>query len=195
MIRANAVTVILIIANVLCFAGEMLLGGSEDAQILLEMGASYFPLVADGEVYRLFTCMFLHFGITHLMNNMIALGALGSFLEPKAGHVRFLLTYLIGGIFGNVLSTGWEWLTGEYTVSVGASGGVFALFGCLLFLFLFRRNTVRELSFVRMVLALICLFAGSFEANVDMMAHLGGFAGGFAVSSATGWRNRKYMEK
>ena len=173
MIRANAVTVILIIANVLCFAGEMLLGGSEDAQILLEMGASYFPLVADGEVYRLFTCMFLHFGITHLMNNMIALGALGSFLEPKAGHVRFLLTYLIGGI----------WLTREYTVSVGASGGVFALFGCLLFLFLFRRNTVRELSFVRMVLALICLFAGSFEANVDMMAHLGGFVGGFAVTA------------
>lgn len=182
MIRTNAVTVLLIAANVLCFVAEMLLGGSENTQTLLGMGASFLPLIADGEYYRLFTCMFLHFGITHLMNNMIALGALGSFLEPKVGHIRLLLVYLIGGVFGNVVSIGWDWMTGDYAVSVGASGGVFALFGCVFYLFLFQREKVQELSLVRMVLALGFLFAGSFEANVDAVAHVGGMIGGFLVS-------------
>lgn len=183
MIRANAVTVLLIAANVLCFVAEILHGGSENTQTLLDMGASFLPLIAGGEYYRLFTCMFLHFGITHLMNNMIALGALGSFLEPKVGNIRLLLVYLIGGVFGNVVSVGWDWLTGDYAVSVGASGGVFALFGCVFYLFLFQREKVRELSLVRMVLALGFLFAGSFEAGVDAVAHLGGLVGGFLVSA------------
>ena len=183
MIRTNAVTVLLIAANVLYFAAEIMLGGSEDTQTLLDMGASFLPLIAAGEYYRLFTCMFLHSGITHLMNNMVALGALGSFLEPKIGSVRLLLVYLLGGIFGSVVSVGWDWLTSDYVVSVGASGCVFALFGCVFYLFLFRRESVRELSLVRMIFALGFLLAGSFEANVDAVAHIGGLVGGFLVSA------------
>ena len=179
-----AVTVILIAINVICFFLEVISGSVSNGQLLLEQGASFAPYIRYGEFYRLFTSMFMHFDISHLANNMIALWALGSFLEPRIGGIRFFLTYFLGGFIGNVLSFAWEEFTGDYAISVGASGGVFALFGCILFLFLFRRQMVSELSAFRMLMAMGFLFVGNFESNVNIAAHLGGFAGGFLLQLA-----------
>ena len=183
MIKAYAVTLFLIAANVACFVLELVRGGSEDGQMLLMLGAAYAPYIMEGELYRLLCSMFLHFGITHLGNNMIALWALGSYLEPKVGHIRLFVIYLLGGLAGNLASFAWELFTGDFAVSVGASGGVFALFGCVLSLFLFRREYVRELSLVRMLLALGFLVAGSFEADINVAAHIGGLAGGWLAGT------------
>ena len=72
---------------------------------MIECGAAYPPLILEnGEIYRLFTCMFLHFGIEHLLNNMLVLFVLGSRLEQAIGKIKFLLIYLIGGVLGNVIS-------------------------------------------------------------------------------------------
>ena len=50
---------------------------------------AYTPLIVEkGEVYRLFTSMFLHFGIEHLINNMLVLFVLGSRLERVIGKLR-----------------------------------------------------------------------------------------------------------
>ena len=57
---------------------------------LLEHGAMYAPYVLEGkEDYRLVTSMFLHFGMQHLLNNMVMLGALGWNLEAVTGKIRF----------------------------------------------------------------------------------------------------------
>ena len=57
---------------------------------MLQHGAMYEPFITEGqEYYRIFTCMFLHFGITHLMNNMVMLGALGWNLELEIGKASF----------------------------------------------------------------------------------------------------------
>ena len=176
-------TILLVAANILCFLMETLQGGSEDSAVLLSMGASFSPLVLAGQVWRLFTCMFLHAGITHLMNNMLSLGAIGSFLEPRIGHLRFLILYLGGGIFGNVVSLGTDLLFQKQTLSVGASGGIFALFGALVCLALFKRHRIGRISPLQIGAAIFCLAAGTFgEANVDAAAHVGGFIGGFGLA-------------
>ncbi len=68
---------------------------------MIECGAAYPPLILEnGEIYRLFTCMFLHFGIYHIANNMLVLFVLGQRLEPVVGKIKFILIYLLGGLGG-----------------------------------------------------------------------------------------------
>ena len=104
-IRKEPATMALILINVLVFIAVEFTGISQDAWHVLEYGAAYTPyIILNGEVYRLFTSMFLHFGIEHLVNNMLVLFVLGSRLERVIGKIRFLLIYLLGGIAGNVVS-------------------------------------------------------------------------------------------
>lgn len=65
----------------------------------------YAPYVTEGhEYYRIFTCLFLHFGIAHLLNNMVMLGALGWNLELEIGKIRYIIIYFGSGIIGNIIS-------------------------------------------------------------------------------------------
>mgnify|MGYP000010729926 CR=1 FL=1 len=62
---------------------------SENTAHMIECGAAYPPLIlGNGEIYRLFTCMFLHFGIYHIANNMLVLFVLGQRLEPVVGKIK-----------------------------------------------------------------------------------------------------------
>ena len=97
-------TYVLIGLNAVYFLISEVMGGSQDQGVMMKLGAAYTPYILDGQVWRLFTSMFLHFGITHLTSNMIVLAALGENLENMLGHVRYLLLYLVGGLCGNVLS-------------------------------------------------------------------------------------------
>ena len=182
-IFACPITLALLLANLICFALEVYFGGSEDAEVLVAMGACYAPLVTGGQFYRLFTCLFLHFGITHLMNNMLSLGAVGSFVENRLGHIRFLLVYLAGGIFGNVASLAWDIFRARSVVSAGASGGVFALFGGITYMVIAREPQMQGIRIGRLAIALFFLLAGTFgEPDIDIAAHIGGFIGGFCCA-------------
>ena len=87
-------TTVLIVINVAVFLILSMLGDTEDAAFMLQHGAMYEPFITEGqEYYRIFTCMFLHFGITHLMNNMVMLGALGWNLELEIGKLRFIIIF------------------------------------------------------------------------------------------------------
>lgn len=86
-------------------------------------GAMYAPLVIEkGEYYRLITSVFMHFGISHIMNNMLILFILGDNLERALGHIKYLFFYLICGVGANIVSMAVN--LGEYrnVVSAGASG-------------------------------------------------------------------------
>ena len=84
-------TVGLIIVNIAVFMVLSLLGDTENGYFMLHHGAMYEPMILENqEYYRFFTCMFLHFGIQHLLNNMVMLGALGWQLElPLPGGTGF----------------------------------------------------------------------------------------------------------
>ena len=75
------VTYILVGLNAAFFLISEVMGGSQDQSVMLKLGAAYTPYIMDGQVIRLITSMFLHFGFPHLMNNMIVLVALGENLE------------------------------------------------------------------------------------------------------------------
>ena len=71
-------TTAMIIINIAVFLIMSVFGNTEDAVFMLRHGAMYEPMVVqDHEFYRIFTSMFMHFGISHLLNNMVLLGALG----------------------------------------------------------------------------------------------------------------------
>ena len=105
--------------------------------------------------------MFLHFGIAHLMNNMVVFCCIGPRLEKAMGHVRFAITYLAAGIGGGLLSFGVMVHTGEYAVSAGASGAIFGMVGALLWMVLLYRGNVEGLTVKGIVVMLfLSLYLG-----------------------------------
>ncbi len=184
--RPEAVcTVGLIIINSGVFLILTMLGNTEDALFMRDHGAMYAPLVVQGhEYYRIITCLFLHFGIEHLLNNMVMLGALGWNLEQETGKVRFLLIYFVSGIAGNLLSLWRDMTTGEQAVSAGASGAIFGLMGALLCVVIANRGRLGRLSGRGMlIMVILSLYFGLTSRGVDNLAHIGGLVTGFVMAA------------
>ena len=146
-LRKEPVTAGLILLNILVFLIVEFTGSSQNTMHMLDCGAAYTPMIIQGgEYYRLFTCMFLHFGIEHLLNNMLVLFVLGSRLEQTIGKIKFLLIYLIGGVLGNVISLLIELRTQDFAVSAGASGAVFAVMGAMIYIVIRNKGWLGDLS-------------------------------------------------
>jgi rhomboid protease GluP len=174
--------------NLLAFAGAFVFGlvifgvwtGPVDIRVLYLLGMKSNRAILDGEVWRLFTAMFLHIGPTHLISNLIGLFMLGPILEGHLGHWRFAAIYLIGGLFGSVASYAFS-----PALSAGASGAVFALLGATVFYFFrFRENfgtRGQEILRSMLVVLVLNLVLGGTVANVDNWGHVGGLVGGLLV--------------
>ena len=183
-IKKEPVTVLFILLNILIFVIVDFTGGSENTVHMIACGAAYPPLILEeGETYRLFTCMFLHFGIYHIANNMLVLFVLGQRLEPVLGKVKFILVYLLGGLGGNIFSLLMETKKAEYAVSAGASGAVFAVMGAMLYVVIRSRGRIQDISVRQMmIMAGFSLYFGFTSTGVDNAAHVGGFISGFLIS-------------
>ena len=173
----------MVLVNILVFLFLCFRGDVESGRFLLEHGAMYTPLVyEEGEFWRLFTSMFLHFGLQHLVYNMLLLLFMGDMLERHVGAWRYLIIYLGGGLAGNLLSMAVELWTGSCAVSAGASGAIFAVIGALVFLVIRNGGRLPGISGRRLVLMAILSIAEGFTVpGVDNMAHIGGFLGGFLL--------------
>ena len=137
----------LIALNVLYFLFLEATGSSENTSFMVAHGAMYAPLVIEkGEYYRLITSVFMHFGISHIMNNMLILFILGDNLERALGHIKYLFFYLICGVGANIVSMAVN--LGEYrnVVSAGASGAIFGVIGGLLYAVIINRGRLEDLS-------------------------------------------------
>ena len=174
--RTNLIIVLL---NVIIFIITKIVGDPEDLRFMLYFGASYTPYILDGEVWRLLTSMFLHFGILHLLYNMIVLVSMGDVLEEMVGSFKFLMIYLLGGILGNVASLVIELYTGKYAVSAGASGAVFAVIGAILIITVTDSRRVSSERIMRMmIMVALMIIQGFTEAGTDNAAHVGGLVAG-----------------
>ena len=174
----------LIVINVLVFFLLSLRGDTESGYFMLQYGAMYEPLVTEGhEYYRLITSLFLHFGIQHLLNNMVMLGALGYQLENEIGRIKFLLIYFISGIGGNLCSLYWNVSHGEQIISAGASGAIFGLMGALLYIVAVNRGRLGRLSGRGMlIMVALSLYFGLTSSGVDNSAHIGGLIWGILIT-------------
>lgn len=186
-------TVALIVINIAVFFILTMFGDTEDAVFMLQHGAMYEPYIIEGhEYYRIFTCLFLHFGITHLLNNMVLLGALGWNLELEIGKVRFVIIYFASGIIGNIVSLFYDLTLEQPAVSAGASGAIFGLMGALLYVVIANRGRLGRLSGRGMlVMVILSLYFGLTSTGVDNLAHIGGLVSGFLLAVLL-YRRKQY---
>ncbi len=181
------VTKLLIVINVAVFIA-MLAGGAgiwhSPNGIQLNWGANFGPATQDGEWWRLFTAMFLHFGALHLLLNCWALWDAGQLVERMYGQARFLAIYLMSGLSGNLVSLVFQ---GNSAVSGGASGAIFGIFGALL-TFLWRERTTitahefRWLFWGALGFAIATIVMGFVVPGIDNASHIGGFIAGALAS-------------
>jgi membrane associated rhomboid family serine protease len=129
--------------------------------------------VATGQYYRLFTAMFMHFGLIHLGLNMITLWFVGRPLETLLGPIRFTALYLVCGLGGNVAC----YLFSPQSLSAGASTAIFGLFGALVVI---NRKLNLNISALMpiIVINLVYTFIGS---DISIPGHIGGLLTGLAV--------------
>ena len=181
------VNLIIVFMNIVILLVMSFLGDVESAGFMLKHGGGYPPLIVEGhEYYRLVTSMFLHYGMTHLVNNMLILLFLGDTLEQIGGKFRYLLIYLGGGIAGNILSVVWAMRVGDYSVSAGASGAVFAVVGALIFIVIRNKGRIRGMSAERLVfMAALSVLEGFTAEGIDNSAHIGGLLAGFLLAFMT----------
>lgn len=183
--KIPVMTLILAAINVIVYLYVEWNGSSYDADYMLKMGASYEPYILENhEWYRLITHFFLHFGWDHLFNNMLSLLVLGYALEQVMGRPRYVILYFLSGILAGAASIVYNvTITGEYTVSCGASGAIYGLTGALLVLLIKGNKGRRTTEVPRYFLYLaVSLYSGFQDTSIDNAAHLGGFAAGVIIS-------------
>ena len=130
--------------------------------------------------WTVLTCLFLHGSIGHILGNMITLYFFGRYLWTLVGNKRFLIVYFAGGILGSVC---YILLAPPLSISIGASGAVFAVGGVLAVM----RPKLKVLIFpIPVPLPLWSAVIGgfviiSFFPNVAWQSHLGGLAFGLVM--------------
>jgi rhomboid protease GluP len=157
---------------VLQMLSEMALGGD----YLQAFGMKVNELIIAGQIWRLFTPMFLHASLLHIGFNMYALYVLGTGLERFYGRGRYLALYLLAGFSGNVAS-----FIFSQSPSLGASTAVFGLLGAEGVFFyqnreIFGSMARRSLTNV-VTIAAINLLIG-LSPGIDNWGHMGGLVGG-----------------
>lgn len=168
--------------NILVFLWELKMIGSSfltngaDTQQLFQLGGMQTLAYNAGQHYRLWSSMFLHASVTHILGNMGSLIFVGNILEDLIGHVRYLLVYLLSGVGSAYLSL---LFLNPNTVSVGASGAVFGVTGCLLIVTMFRYSNWKNGVVTALLYTIfINLGVSVIDPSINLYAHLGGLITG-----------------
>lgn len=181
--RQAMATYAILAANVIVWLLMEASGGSTRTAVLVRFGAKVNTLINGGEVWRLFTAMFLHIGLIHLAINSYSLYVMGTLLEPLLGWRRYLAVYVLAGLCASLAS---YWFNPR-ALSAGASGAIFGLVGAVgMFFFLHRKvfgEAARRMLMNIAVIAAINLFFGLSASGIDNFAHIGGFAGGLVLGA------------
>ena len=194
--QMSPVNTIIIVINVVVFAVLTFLGDTTDVPFMYDHGANFWPsVIEEHEYYRLLTCTFIHFGISHLFNNMLVLAYIGDNLERALGKVKYLVLYLAAGIGSSAVSAVWNMFKDEYSVSGGASGAIFGVVGALLVIVIKNRGQLEDLSSRQlMFFAGFSIYHGVTSAGIDNMAHISGFLIG-ALLGGLLYRRKRYWKQ
>jgi membrane associated rhomboid family serine protease len=204
--RFPYITAVLLLVNIAVFvfqASLLLESGEAGLASFIQEYAAVPANITDGTPFEigLFTAMFLHGGLLHIIGNMIYLLPFGDNVEDSLGHFRYLLFYLLTGIAGTILYTVFN--AGSTVPLIGASGAIAGVLGG--YLALHPRGRVKGFFFIIILLIPLTLpailFIGywfimqlfgsvaSLDANavgsaggVAYMAHVGGFIAGLLLA-------------
>jgi membrane associated rhomboid family serine protease len=188
-------TLILIAVNVAAFLAEVAGGGGglspRGSSLLVNFGL-YGPFVAEGEWYRLLTSGFLHISLIHIGFNMFALYFLGRILEPGIGTPRFVALYFASLFAGSLGAT----LLSPDTLTIGASGAVFGIFGATFVIA--RHRGISGLASSIGVILLLNLAITFGNPEISIGGHLGGLVGGvlcalFIIAGERGMLGERHL--
>ncbi|MEN8148736.1 MAG: rhomboid family intramembrane serine protease [Planctomycetota bacterium] len=186
---AGGLSVAIIGLNVTLYLAMLVVQGGPSGGMLgvssdtVEMfGGLRFSEVHHGEDWhrwhRLVCPIFLHFSVLHLGFNCLVIWILGRIAEVVYGPAKLLTLYLACGIVASATTLLWNWDSG--TLSAGASGAAFGLFG-LLGVFAFRRG-LDDMKRSVVQWTVINLVIGFTVPGIDMAAHVGGLAAGIVFA-------------
>lgn len=151
--------------------------GGISLTVLRELGAKG-PLILAGQYWRLVTAVFLHAGLIHIGFNLWCLFDIGPMVESLFSGSKYIVIFLVTGVFGYVVSMFWS----PFGMSIGASGAIMGLIGVMISASYrlgsmgreLRRQLWRWVIYIA-IFGLIPIF------SVDNAAHLGGFISGLAL--------------
>ncbi len=185
----SSATSMLAAANVLMFVVEWFLTqragglsasgglfGGIRGTVMLRLGAKFGPFIYAGQWWRLVTAMFLHAGLLHIGFNLWVLFDLGPEVEGLFGISKFVVLYLVTGVFGYMLSLLWS----PMSLSIGASGAIMGLIGILIGATFHHGHLGKEYRSMLWRWVIYIFIFGLFF-NIDNAAHLGGLASGFVL--------------
>jgi rhomboid protease GluP len=161
-------TIILIIVNTLVFI-VLVIGGDPMYYLLAQVGALFFQ---EHWYWQLFTSLFVHFDILHILFNMYGLYYFGRLNEEHFSVPQYLAIYFASGLLGNVASL---YLIPPDVQTGGASGAIFGLVGS--YVAIERRAQHMGMALFYAIL----IFVSSSGPGVNIFAHLFGLVGGLAL--------------
>ena len=176
------VTLTILGINLVVFLMMTYAGGSTNADVLLDFGASFSPYFLRGDYWRLVMPMFLHVGWMHLLGNSYALFILGPILERVYGWGRFTLLYVAAGMGSSALS-----MSVSRDVAAGASGAIFGIAGAMLVAGFLHRDAIpprwgRAFGKGVIPFIVIILILGFTERGIDKWGHVGGLLSGMLLA-------------
>jgi len=198
--RVPVVNYLLIAVNILVFIMMWMAGSSQESLVyqFAMIPSNFADGVGLGDVFDIFTSMFMHAGIVHIAGNMLYLWIFGDNIEDRLGHVQYLIFYLVGGVVAALA----HFITnsGSQIPTVGASGAIAAVLGAYLVLYprsrivtfiplgFFMRLTMVPAIIVLGMWFILQLFSGvmtigaSDVGGVAFWAHIGGFVAGVVMA-------------
>ncbi len=178
--KDNAVTYTLMGINIIIFLISVLFssvitgyGGiyNIDIETLAIMGAKVNYLIDRGEVWRVITSAFLHGGLIHLFFNMYALKIIGGEAEYAYGKIKYIIIYILSAIGGGIFS----YIFNPNSISVGASGAIFGLFGdMLIYGYKHRERIGKHYMMSLLKVIAVNIIIGLSMSNIDNSGHMGG---------------------
>ena len=178
-----AVYLVLVILSITIGAGLGQLGAI-DTNLIILAGGQVNSLVAQGQVWRIFTAMFLHFNLLHIGLNMFSLFLIGGVVEMVFGKWRYLLIYLGSGIVGGILTF---YVSPPETLAAGASGAIFGVFGALGVFYILNRQALGRYGAGAITnwlfwLGLNLVFGFS-QPGIGIWDHIGGLVAGMIIAA------------
>ncbi|MCA2189838.1 rhomboid family intramembrane serine protease [Nonomuraea cavernae] len=164
--------------NVLVYGASLLLGDS----VNLALGMWPNGVAHLDQYHRLLTAAVAHASLIHLLFNCWAIYVIGPYLERAFGHGRFVALYLLSALGGSVLNL---WLDPLNTLTVGASGAVFGLFGAVFVVGRRLNLDVRGIAVVIVLNLVITFVLPAFSGlRISWTGHVGGLIVGTLLAAA-----------
>jgi rhomboid protease GluP len=174
--RRFSPTIVLATANILVYIYTSVVGGDfivTNTNVLIQIG-QFNSSVMNGAYWQLLTSIFVHVDILHIVLNTLFLIIFGLRAEELFKTEEYFLIYILSGLSGSILTL---YFMSPYTLSAGASGAIFGMYGAGI---IYMRKQLGQ-SIIGALLYSFLFLMLSTGTGVNVIAHFGGLASGLII--------------